>query len=171
MASSSPPSSEYGTLLQGDHGFILAIALTVLVVLALSFITKFYFSWRRINITKKQVGSTDNTVLASDAIWLLSHVRYGPNRLFSCTALIGNCSGLRLRISRRSHIDTRWTDGRRLQTSKQRAEVTSRSCMPTVTYVAEIRADYHRAHRQTRRVRSSFSSRSISVSAPLSASS
>jgi len=83
MPSTSASSSDYAPLLRGDHGFILALALTVVITLALSSVTKIYFTWRRFSAMGKHVGSTGHALLTSDAMWLLAHVRLGRTGLAS----------------------------------------------------------------------------------------
>lgn len=123
-STSSDPSSDYTRLLHGDQGYLLALAVTVLVILVATFIAKLYFSWRRFRLMKT-AASTDHAALASDAMWLLGHVR-GREPHDACVALTENMIVGRFCLHWPPHFDAQRTDRERLELHYQRATSISR---------------------------------------------
>jgi hypothetical protein len=71
MSAVSTDPADYYTLEQGDHGLLLALAVTVIVLLGVTLSFKLYLTHRRF----LRDGNSSNAILTADAWWLAAHVR------------------------------------------------------------------------------------------------
>ena len=75
MTPYSELSPSYAPLLTGDHGFIMSLAITMLVFIIITFSVKLYLTYCRVALLRNEISSATNALIVSDVLWLLAHVR------------------------------------------------------------------------------------------------